>query len=111
MDCSLTGGESAPKEHVEEVFRRDVGFEASVELKASSVGLAGAAWLLPARQVVLPSLCWVAQHCISVPNLCRKKQNKSLNLSLDAVISSRLGILAKKCQTLVQIFYLPKSHQ
>lgn len=34
---SLTGGEAASKEHVEEVFRSDVGLETPVEVEASSV--------------------------------------------------------------------------
>lgn len=69
MDCSLTGREAAAEEHVEEVFRRDVGLEAPVEVEAAAMGLARAAGLLPARHVVLPPLCRIAQNRISIPNL------------------------------------------
>lgn len=66
---SLTGWEATSKEHVEEVFRSDVGLKASVEVKSSAVRVTRAARLLSSRQVILPSLVWVAQHCICITNL------------------------------------------
>lgn len=69
MGWFLTGGEAAAEEHVEEVFRGDVGFKSPVEVEASCVGLARTAGLLPARQVVLPPLCRIAQDSVGIPNL------------------------------------------
>ena len=46
---SLTWGETASKEHVEEVLGGDVGLEASVEVKTSCVRVTGAAHLFPSR--------------------------------------------------------------
>lgn len=66
---SLTGGEATSEEHVEEVLRSDVSLKAPVEVKASSVRVTRAARLLPARQVVLTSLVWVAQHCVCITDL------------------------------------------
>ena len=60
---------SHPKEHVEEVLRSDVSLEAPVEVKASSVAVTRAAWLLSACQVILTSLVRIAQHCVSVTDL------------------------------------------
>lgn len=71
---SLTGGEAASEEHVEEVLRSDVGLEAPVEVEASSMRVAWAAWLLSSRQVILPSFVWVAQHCIRVTDLWKDSQ-------------------------------------
>lgn len=71
---SLTGGEAAPEEHVEEVFGSDVGLETPVEVKASSVRVSGAARLLSSRQVILLSFVWVAQHRVRVTNLWKDRQ-------------------------------------
>ncbi len=93
---SLTGGEATSKEHVEEVFRSDVGLKAPVEVKASSVRVTRAARLLSSCQVILPSFVCVAQHCICVTDLCRKtrlmylreKKASYTNHSLDVKIQS-----------------------
>lgn len=70
---SLTGGEASSEEHVEEVFRSDVGLETPVEVEASSVRVARAAGLLSSRQVILPSFVWVAQHCVCVTDLWKDR--------------------------------------
>lgn len=72
---SLTGGEAASEEHVKEVFGSNVGLETPVEVKASSVGVARATWLLSSCQVILLSFVWVAQHCICVTDLWKNSQS------------------------------------
>lgn len=71
---SLTGREAASEEHVEEVFRSDVGLETPVEVEASSVRVARAAWLFSSCQVILSSFVWVAQHCICITDLWKDSQ-------------------------------------
>lgn len=70
---TLTGWEAASKEHVKEVLWSDVGLEAPVEVKASSMCVTRATWLHPSCQVILSSFVRVAQHCVCVTDLWRKK--------------------------------------
>lgn len=70
---TLTGGEAASEEHVEEVFRSDVGLEAPVEVEAPSVRVARAAGLLSSRQVILPPFVWVAEHRVRVADLWKDR--------------------------------------
>lgn len=72
---SLTGGEAASKEHIEEVFGSDVGLKSPVEVKASSVRVARAARFLSSCQVILPFFVGVAKHCICVPDLWKDSRS------------------------------------
>lgn len=69
---SLTGWEATSEKHVEEVVRSDVGLKAPVEVKAPPVRVARAAGLLASHQVILPSLVWIAQHCVRITNLWKE---------------------------------------
>lgn len=63
----LTGGESTPEEHVEEVLRGDVRLEAAVEVCVTVSVPSGVELLVPVLVVLLP-LLRVAQHRVGVAN-------------------------------------------
>lgn len=68
----LTGWEATSEKHVEEVVRSDVGLKAPVEVEAPPVRVSRTAGLLASHQVILPSLVWIAQHCIRITNLWKE---------------------------------------
>lgn len=63
----LTGGESTPEEHVEEVLGGDVGLKAAVEVCVTVSVPSGVELLVPVLVVLLP-LLRVAQHRVGVAN-------------------------------------------
>lgn len=71
MHEGRTGRKAASEEHVEEILRRDVSLEASVEFESSVCAVCRAAGLFSSAHVVLPPLLCVTQHCVRIPDLYR----------------------------------------
>lgn len=110
--CSLTGGEATSKEHVEEVLGSDVSLEAPVEVKASSVGVTGAAWLLSSCQVILPSFVWIAQHCVSITNLWKEesvqnqREEKAMDTNIFIIFTLKTQYWDTQCWHFMKYFYI-----
>lgn len=84
-----TGRKTASEEHVEEILRRDVGLEASVEFESSVSTVSRAAGLFPSAHIVLPPLLGVTQHGVRVPDLYTTTSSSFLSSFLLSLHSLR----------------------